>query len=193
MDKRAIIALLAAAVIISAAGGSAQAVSLWDDRSSLFKDSKASSIGDIVLVDINESFDDSDEGKVTNTKTSDNNIGNGFGILDFIRSFGLSTTNNMTGNTKVERTKDLTGTVSCIVTDVLPNGNLVIEGDRYLVAGAEKMNVRFSGVVRQMDISHNNRVPSDRVANAEIYVSGKGIVSRSMRPSLINQILQAIF
>jgi flagellar L-ring protein precursor FlgH len=44
-----------------------------------------------------------------------------------------------------------------------------------------------------MDIAHNNTVPSSRVANAEVAVGGKGIISRTQRPGLINQILQAIF
>lgn len=172
---------------------SADAVSLWDDRSSLFTDRKAAAIGDIVMVNIREIYDDSDEGKVSSNKSSNNNIGNGFGILDFIRSFGLSSTNSSTGNTKIERTKELTGTISCLVVDIMPNGNFVIEGDRVLTSGTEKMRVRFSGVVRPMDIRHDNTVTSDRVANAEVYVSGRGIVSRTQRPGVISQILTAIF
>jgi flagellar L-ring protein precursor FlgH len=99
----------------------------------------------------------------------------------------------MASNTKVERSKELTGEVSCLVTDVMPNGNLVIQGDRYLTSGTEKMKITFSGVVRPMDIAHNNTVPSSRVANAEVVVGGKGIISRTQRPGLINNILQAIF
>ena len=75
----------------------------------------------------------------------------------------------------------------------MPNGNLVIQGDRILTNGPEKMNARFSGVVRPQDIAHDNTVESARVANAEMVVSGKGIVSRTKRPGIITQILQAIF
>jgi flagellar L-ring protein precursor FlgH len=83
--------------------------------------------------------------------------------------------------------------VSCLVTDVLPNGNLVIQGERSMVNGAERMNVRYSGVVRPLDIAANNVVESTRVANAEIISNGKGVITRTQRPGLINQILQAIF
>lgn len=187
--------LLAAAIaaLIASFAASASAVSLWDDRSSLFTDRKASTIGDIVLVDIREVLNDKDEGKLTNTKSTNENVGSGFGILDFIRSFGLSTASTLSGNTKVERKKNLSGTISCIVTDVMPNGNLVIEGEQTLISGAEKMRVTFSGVVRPMDINAMNRVVSNRVANAEISVAGNGVLSRTQRPGLISQIIQAIF
>lgn len=190
--KKKITAAICAAFMLSSVSP-ALAVSLWRDESSLFADRKAGAVGDIVLVDVREVLNDKDEGKLTSTKESTNNIGNGFGILDFIRSFGLTSSNGHSGNTKIERKKNLTGTISCIVTDVLPNGNLVIEGDRQIISGSEKMIVRFSGVVRRMDINHANRVASDRVANPEITVSGKGTISRTQRPGVISQILQAIF
>ena len=187
--------LLAAMVVLVAMSSltSAWAESLWSNESSLFSDRKASAIGDIVLVRVVESFSDTDQGKTTSTKGTDENIGDGFGILSFLRAFGLGTSSSMNGNTKIERTKKMNMQVSCIVTDVLPNGNLVIQGERSMVNGAERMNVRYSGVVRPLDIAANNVVDSTRVANAELIYNGKGVITRTQRPGLINQILQAIF
>jgi flagellar L-ring protein precursor FlgH len=99
----------------------------------------------------------------------------------------------MSGNTKIERTKKMNMQLSCIVTDVMPNGNLVIQGERSMVNGAERMNIRYSGVVRRQDIAHDNTVDSARVANAELICNGKGVITRTQRPGLISQILQAIF
>ena len=189
--RNTIFATLATALILAAAPAFAN--SLWAPNSSLFTDQKASQIGDTVMVKVVEKVDDSDEGKVKSTKATNEDVSGGFGILDFIRAFGIGSTSNMNSNSKVERTKELKTTVSCLVTDVMPNGNLVIMGDRYLTSGAEKMKVTFSGVVRPMDIAHNNTVESSRVANAEIAVSGKGVVSRTQRPGLITQVLQAVF
>lgn len=171
----------------------ASASSLWVDNNSLFTDRKASAIGDIVTVRVSENFKDSDEGKTKSSKTNDENVNSGFGILNFIRAFGFGSASSMNSNTKVERTKTLTGSLSCLVIDVMPNGNLVIQGDRQLISGAEKMNVRLSGVVRPQDIGHNNVINSDKVANAEIAVAGKGIVSTTQRPGLISQIMKALF
>ena len=191
--NRKMIHILVLAAMLVAVSAPAWATSLWANNSSLFTDRKASMIGDTVLVKIDEEFDDSDEGKVSSSKNTNEDVSGGLGILDFIRAFSFGSASSTSSNTKVERTKELTGEISCLVTDVMPNGNLVIEGDRTLTSGAEKMKIRFSGVVRPMDIAHNNTVPSSRVANAEVSVGGKGIVSRTQRPGLINQILQAIF
>lgn len=188
-----IICTTIAVLVLTAIAAPVFASSLWSNNSSLFTDRKASSIGDIVHVKIDEEFDDSDEGKVKNNKSTNENVSGGTGILDFIRSFGFGSASTMSSNTKVERTKELTGEISCLVTDVMPNGNLVIQGDRDLTSGAEKMKVKFSGVVRPMDIGHNNTVMSSRVANAEVVIGGRGIVSRTQRPGLITQVLQAIF
>jgi flagellar L-ring protein precursor FlgH len=179
--------------VMAAAVPRASADSLWTDNSNLFSDRKARSIGDLLMVKVNEKFTDTDQGKTSSTKDTDEDIKAGFGILSFLKAFGFGSSSQMSGNTKVDRTKKMNMLVSCIVTDVLPNGNMVIEGERSMVNGAEKMNVTYSGVVRPQDVAYNNVVDSSRVANAEIVMNGKGVISRAQRPGLINQILQAIF
>ncbi|MDR1132832.1 MAG: flagellar basal body L-ring protein FlgH [Synergistaceae bacterium] len=179
--------------VMASAAPHAAADSLWTDNSSLFSDRKAGRIGDILMVKVNEKFSDTDEGKTSSSKDTDEDIKAGFGILSFLRAFGFGSSSKTSGNTKVERTKKMNMQLSCIVTDVLPNGNMVIQGERSMLSGAEKMNVTYSGVVSPRDVAHNNVVDSSRVANAEIIVNGKGIISRAQRPGLINQILQAIF
>jgi flagellar L-ring protein precursor FlgH len=167
--------------------------SLWDDSSSLFSDIKARRVGDLVMVKVSEKFSDTDEGKTSSTKDTDEDIKAGFGILSFLKAFGFGTSTEMSGSTKVSRTKKTDMLVSCIVTEVLPNDNMVIQGERSMVNGAERMNVTYSGVVRPRDVAQNNVVDSSRVANSEVIVNGKGVISRTQRPGLINQILQAIF
>jgi flagellar L-ring protein precursor FlgH len=186
--KIIIVAILAVSAVLPAA-----AASLWDDNSSLFTDRKARDVGDLVMVKVSEKFSDTDEGKTSSSKDSDEDIKAGFGILSFLRAFGFGSSSQMSGSTKVARTKKMDMLVSCIVTEVLPNGNMVIQGERSMVNGAERMNVTYSGVVRPRDVAHNNVVDSSRVANSEVIVNGKGIISRTQRPGLISQILQAIF
>ncbi|MDR3332660.1 MAG: flagellar basal body L-ring protein FlgH [Synergistaceae bacterium] len=185
-----VIAAVLASLFLARPSG---ADSLWNDSSSLFADRKASSIGDVIMVKVSEEVDDSDEGQISSTKTNEEDVRSGFGILNFIRAFGFGSASSTSSNTTVERTKELKMTISCIVVDIMPNGNMVIQGDRQLTSGAEKMKVRFEGVVRPQDVAHNNIVNSERVANAMISVSGKGIISRTQRPGIINQIIQAIF
>jgi len=167
--------------------------SLWSDGSSLFSDRKASGIGDILLVRVAESITDTDVGRTTSDKETEEDILAGFGVLSILRAFGFGSSTSMSGNTSITRTKRTNMLMTCMVTDVLPNGNLVIQGERSMVNGAERMNIRYSGVVRPLDIAHDNTVDSSRVANAELISNGKGVITRTQRPGIINQILQAIF
>ena len=188
--KKILLTVLAILVVLPAA---ASANSLWSNGSSLFSDRKASSIGDIVLVRINERYSDMDRGSTESDKDTDEDIRAGFGLLSFIPAFGFGSSTNMSGETTIERSKRTNMLVSCLVTDVMPNGNLVIHGERTMVNGAERTNVLYSGVVRPLDIAHDNSVDSNRVANPELIFNGKGVITRTQRPGLINQILQAIF
>ncbi|MDR1482563.1 MAG: flagellar basal body L-ring protein FlgH [Synergistaceae bacterium] len=190
---RFLASLLAVAAFLLGIAAPAGANSLWIDSSSLFSDRKASQIGDVVMVRVSESVDDSDEGQVSSSKTTNEDISSGFGILNFIKAFGFGSDSSASSNTTVERTKELKTTMSCLVVDIMPNGNMVIQGDKYMTSGAEKMNVRFEGVVRPRDIAHNNIIDSNRVGNAMITVTGKGIISKTQRTGIINQIIQAIF
>jgi len=84
--------ILAFALVLMLAAAPARASSLWTNDGSLFADQKASSVGDIITVRVNEDIEDSDEGKTSSSKTNDENVSSGFGILDFIRSFGMGST-----------------------------------------------------------------------------------------------------
>jgi len=188
------ILLLVMAILVALSPlSSASASSLWSDGSSLFSDRKASTIGDIVLVRVVESYSDVDQGRTSSDKGTDEDILEGWGLLSFLPSIGFGSSSSMSGNTTITRTKKTNMLVSCLVTDVLPNGNLVIQGERSMVNGAERMNIRYSGVVRPLDIAANNVVESARVANAELISNGKGVITRTQRRGIINQILQAIF
>ena len=172
--------------------------SLWSDNSNLFADQKASRVGDIITVRVVEHLDTSDEGKTSSSKNADGSVGDGenkggTGLLSFIRALGFGSVSNYQGNSKSERTLDTGTTLSCLVVEVLPNGNLIIQGDRQIVTHAERMTMRFSGVVRPIDIAQDNIVPSNKVANAELVMTGRGTVTRTQRPGVITQVLQAIF
>lgn len=176
-----------------AAGGS-----LWSDNSSLFADQKASRVGDILTVRVSEHLDTSDEGKTGSSKNADGSVGDGeskggTGLLSFIKALGFGSVSTYQGNAKSERTLDTGTTLSCLVVEVLPNGNLIIQGDRQIVTHAERMVMRFSGVVRPIDVLPDNTVPSSKVANAELVMTGKGTITRTQRPGVITQVLQAIF
>ncbi|MCX7829086.1 MAG: flagellar basal body L-ring protein FlgH [Thermanaerothrix sp.] len=167
--------------------------SLWQDGGGLFADRRPSKVGDIVTVQVSETTDTKDEGKLTTSKSDSSGIKDGTGILDFIKAFSIGGSSNSSGNSKTERKHNLTTSISCVVTEVLPNGNMVIVGQRDVVTQEEKLKISFTGVIRPEDVGVGNTIPSNRVANAEIRVEGKGSVSRVQRPGLFTQIIQALF
>ena len=171
----------------------AGAQSLWDDRTNWLADARPSRVGDIVTVLINERTDAKDEAKMDVQKSSSNSVSDGTGILSFIRSLSLTTSNTSAGDGSVERKHHATGTVACLVTEVLPNGNLVIEGTRDVRTSEEILQFQIIGVIRPQDVNSDNQINSSLIANAELAVKGRGIVSRTQKPGVVTQILQAVF
>ena len=128
---RKIFIALCLVMLLSASGNSA---SLWDDNANWFGDARPGRVGDIVTVLVNERTDAKDEATMDVQKSSKNGINegvNGTSILSFLRGMmTFSTTNSAAGDGSVERKHHATATLACLVTEVLPNGNLVIEGTR---------------------------------------------------------------
>ncbi len=173
--------------------GPAGAASLWDDNANLFADDRPSRVGDIVTVLVSEKTDAKDEAKMDVQKSSNNTVADGTGILNFIRGLTFSSSNSSVGDGSVERKHHATATLSCLVTEVLPNGNLVIEGTRDVSTSEEVLQFQLIGVIRPQDVNGNNQIRSELIANAELAVKGRGVVSRTQKPGIVTQILQTVF
>lgn len=177
--------------------GSLFAQSLWDDNANWFADERPGKVGDIVTVLVNERTDAKDEAEMEVSKTTNNSVGNAngvdAGILNFIRKLTFQTANNANGSGSVERTHHATATLACLVTEVLPNGNLVIEGTRDIKTSDETLQFQLVGVIRPQDVNADNQINSSLIANAEIAVKGRGIISRTQKVGVITQILQTVF
>ena len=176
---------------------SSYAGSLWDDNNNWFADSRPGRVGDIVTVLVNERTDAKDEATMDISKSSSNSIGDNStsstGILSFLRGLTFGTTNSAAGDGSVERKHHATATLACLITEVLPNGNLVIEGTRDVRTSDEILQFQLVGVIRPQDVNADNQISSQLIANAEIAVKGRGIISRTQKPGVITQILQAVF
>ena len=142
---------------------------------------------------MSEKTDAKDEAKMDVQKSSSNSVSDGTGILSFIRSLSLTTSNTGKGDGSVERKHHATATISCIVTEVLPNGNLVIEGTRDVSTSEEILQFQLIGVIRPQDVNGDNQIKSELIANAELAVKGRGMVSRTQKPGIVTQILQTVF
>ena len=170
-----------------------EARSLWNDQSNWLADQRPSRIGDIVTVLVDEQTDTRDRATTDISRTANSNVSDGTGILSFVRQLGLSSATDARGQGSIERRHHGRTTISAVVTDVLPNGNLVIEGTRDVQTSDEVLQLHLIGVIRPQDVNANNQIRSNLIANAELGIKGRGALSRTQRPGVITQILQAIF
>ncbi len=189
--------ILCALIFVLTFSTSIFAQSLWDDNANWFADERPGKVGDIVTVLVNERTDAKDEAEMEVTKTTNNSVGNqngtDAGILNFIRRLTFQSNNTANGNGSVERKHHATATLACLVTEVLPNGNLVIEGTRDVRTSDETLQFQLVGVIRPQDVNADNQINSSLIANAEIAVKGRGIISRTQKVGVITQILQTVF
>jgi flagellar L-ring protein precursor FlgH len=103
---------------------------------------------------------------------------------------------NATGNQQIQgqgttsRTSTLTTTITAEVIALLPNGNLVVRGQREISVNSEHQTVTIQGVVRPADLTPLNSITSDRVAQLELHIDGKGVVGDAIkRPFILYRLL----
>jgi len=160
--------------------------SLWatDRAGSLFEDTRAKHVGDLVMVQVNENSSGIKEADTSTSRDSSLSTGiNAFfnAPVDG-RNIDVGVTNTYDGSGSTSRSGKLSAMVAAVVTQVLPNGNLVVEGSREIQVNDEMQIIRLSGVVRPVDISASNVVLSSRIADAAITYTGVGTVDEKQRP-----------
>jgi flagellar L-ring protein precursor FlgH len=184
---------LAALLIAGAAG----ATSLWsEDSHSLYSNRKASRVGDVITVVIDEASQGYNRASSNSKKEDSQSLGGeGTGPLDFIPLFGwdYGASQEFKGNTQSTVSGGLRARVSAQVVDILSNGHLVVQGSRELVVNGEKETISVFGEVRPEDVRANNTVLSTNVANAQIHYDGSGPGQRAVRRGILHRIFGWIF
>src|SRR5206468_6856138 len=101
---------------------------------------------------------------------------------------GLSFGGGFTGQGEVTRSERLLTQITLTVQQVLPNGDLIVAGQQWLNVNGERTRIGVRGRVRTADIQADNSVISNRIADAQIDYDGRGFVSRSAKPGILNRI-----
>ncbi len=174
-------------VIVSASPLNAE--SLWLNAGAKaqtqYADHRATRAGDILTIVINETTNNTatKETKANKTSTVQDSIASWFlgSQAAKSRNLNLSGTNNYDGKGNITDQEQVTANIAVMVTDVLPNGNLLIEGVRSLSYSNEKQYIVLQGVVRPDDVSGANTVQSTQVANATIDIKDDGDLSTAQR------------
>jgi flagellar L-ring protein precursor FlgH len=110
------------------------------------------------------------------------------------RGMGINAnaSNKFGGKGATNREDTLTGTISTIVTEVLPNGDLRVEGKREVTVNSETQLMTISGIVRRVDVDTKNTVLSSAIADAKIEYSGLGVVDDVQRPGWLVRVFDWI-
>lgn len=105
----------------------------------------------------------------------------------------LSANQQLDGQGTTSRETTLRATLTARVTHALPNGLLVVEGIKTVTVNSEAQVIRVRGVVRAVDLSTNNAVSTDQLAQMEVSVNGKGVVNDSIRrPNFLYRLLLGV-
>lgn len=172
-------------------------------RSLLFVDRKAHMVNDIVTIRVVEAASASGE---ANTATERNSGITGsleafFGLEKTLVNNGInpamvaqaSLGNNFDGSGATSRKNSLNASITAVVREVFPNGNLYIEGKKEVIINNERQYIVLGGVVRPEDIRADNSITSDLIADARIEYSGHGVVADKQRPGWLGRIVDFVW
>jgi flagellar L-ring protein precursor FlgH len=172
--------------------------SLYSERQgiALFADTRARQVGDIVSVVLTEA--------TTAAKSADTEVGKSsdisvappslfgqpfdFGYNDrYDLSQGIDSSTNFIGEGSSNQSNSLRGAIAVQVSRVLPNGNLMVQGEKWISLNQGDEFIQLRGIIRPEDISPQNTVPSTLVADARISYGGKGLVEDANTPGWLTR------
>ncbi|ODS23812.1 flagellar basal body L-ring protein [Candidatus Endobugula sertula] len=104
-----------------------------------------------------------------------------------------SQTREFSGDASADQSNSLQGNISVTITEVLPNGNLVVKGEKWMTLNNGDEYIRISGILRKEDITLQNTVSSTKLANARISYSGKGDLANSQKMGWLGRFFNSIF
>ena len=155
----------------------------------LFMDLRARAVGDILTIQLVERTDASKDSSSSTSKGTDLNTGLPIIAGRPVTVGGTQVLNNeiqsetsFAGEADATQSNRLDGSITVTVADRLPNGNLFVRGEKWITLNQGEEFIRFSGIVRPVDIGPNNSIPSTKVADAKIAYSGKGTLADSSEP-----------
>ncbi|WKA26844.1 flagellar basal body L-ring protein FlgH [Bradyrhizobium roseum] len=178
--------------------------SLWRNGSrAFFKDQRAARIGDLLTVTVNIT----DKANIANQTQRSRSNKEDSGITDFIgaqtlgaqaqkilpgRILTADSTTSSDGKGSVNRQEALQTNVAAVVTQVLPNGNLVVEGKQEIRVNFEIRELIVAGIVRPEDIQSDNTIDSSKIAQARIAYGGRGQITDVQQPRYGQQVMDVL-
>jgi len=184
MTRLAVSLTIGLAAIALPAG--AQNLYRGSNWSAMTSDRRASAPGDLLTVLIMQSAESSNVTQNSSRKSTD--LGGGISAGHISETGSLTLGGGFSGRGEVTRSERLLTQITVAVQQILPNGDLVVGGEQQLNVNGERTRIQVRGRVRSADIQADNSIASNRIADAQIDYDGRGFVSRSAKPGIINRI-----
>jgi flagellar L-ring protein precursor FlgH len=180
--------------------------SLWQPGSTkFFRDSRAWRIGDIITVIVQIQ----DQASLNNETNQKRNGKDTLGIPNFFGKekslstafssqgdnnnlVGINSSRIQSGGGNITRKEAISTAVAATVTKILPSGNLVIQGHQEIRVNGELREVKVGGIIRPKDITTDNSIQTNQIAEARISYGGRGVVSDVQQPRVGSQVLDII-
>lgn len=182
--------------------------SLWQPGAkTFFRDQRARFIGDILRVRIEISDKAAFDNKTNRKRSADETLGvpklfgyeslfkkaiPGPGTPDPAALLEVSGAADNSGEGKIDRKENIQTEVAAIVTNILPNGNLVIKGSQEIRVNFEVRELSVAGVIRPEDIDSNNVIDSNQIADARISYGGRGQITDVQQPRMGHQVVDIL-
>jgi len=183
----------------AAPGGNADP---WGWMNGLANDRRARQVSDLITIRVVESITasgsaDAQLGKASDSKHS---LGSLFGLekklpalIDPTSLVGAKNESNFKGSGTTNRAGELTALLTARVAEVLPSGDLVVEGVREIEINGDTQVVVLSGVVRVTDVGPDNIVPSTSIGQLRIRYFGRGLMKDNLQPGFLLRMLNKVF
>ncbi len=184
--------------------------SLWRNGArAFFKDHRAKDIGDIVTVNLNlsDSASLANNTERTRADSEDTNVTNLLGLetrfaeiipgasaaVDPTSLMSFDNNHNTSGDGEIERSETINLTFAAVVTQILPNGSLVVMGRQEILVNKELRELMVTGVVRPEDIESDNSISHEKIAEMRVAYGGRGTLSQLQQPRWGTQLWDIIF
>ena len=171
----------------------------YSSNNGLYTDTRAHKVGDLISVQLEE--------RTSASKNAGTNLGKdsnlALGALSvggrpvtaagYDTSVGLSSSSDFSGSADASQSNSLTGNISVSVVKVLPNGNLMVRGEKWLMLNNGNEFIRVTGIVRSDDVGSDNTVSSQRIANARIQYGGTGDFASTQERGWLSRFFNSAF
>ena len=179
--------------------------STWTTASrGLFADFRAGRVGDVVTIRIEESPNASGDANTDMRREYSASLG-ASGLLGLTTALqrahpdldpeallALASRTDFAGSGGTVRQSTARGTIAVRVRELMPNGDLFVEGTKVILVNDEELHIYISGVIRPEDIEQNNSVASNLVADAQVEFTGRGVLSDNQQEGWLAQLLSSL-